>query len=56
MKYRKEERIDEIRQLKQKRKELLIALQEAERRYDLTRATDLAIWGNPASGSCYGIA
>lgn len=42
MKYRKEkERIDEIRRLKQKREELLIALQEAERRYDLARAADL---------------
>lgn len=42
MRYRKEkERIDEIRQLKQKREELLYALQEAERRYDLARAADL---------------
>uniref|UniRef100_A0A5B7AZX6 Chaperone protein ClpB1 n=1 Tax=Davidia involucrata TaxID=16924 RepID=A0A5B7AZX6_DAVIN len=42
MKYRKEkERIDEIRRLKQKREELLIALQEAERRYDLARVADL---------------
>lgn len=42
MKYIKEkERIDEIRRLKQKREELLIALQEAERRYDLARAADL---------------
>ncbi|GKV35535.1 hypothetical protein SLEP1_g43791 [Rubroshorea leprosula] len=42
MKYRKEkERIDEIRRLKQKREELLFALQEAERRYDLARAADL---------------
>ena len=42
MRYRKEkERIDEIRRLKQKREELLIALQEAERRYDLARAADL---------------
>ena len=37
MKYRKEkERIDEIRRPKRKREELQIALQEAERRYDLT--------------------
>ncbi|XP_010537384.1 PREDICTED: chaperone protein ClpB1 [Tarenaya hassleriana] len=42
MKYRKEkERIDEIRRLKQKREELIFALQEAERRYDLARAADL---------------
>ncbi|XWS37283.1 hypothetical protein CRYUN_Cryun19dG0029900 [Craigia yunnanensis] len=42
MKYRKEkERIDEIRRLKQKREELLFALLEAERRYDLARAADL---------------
>ncbi|MCI59797.1 chaperone protein ClpB1-like, partial [Trifolium medium] len=42
MKYSKEkERIDEIRRLKQKREELLFALQEAERRYDLARAADL---------------
>ncbi|XVE56823.1 hypothetical protein DITRI_Ditri04bG0041800 [Diplodiscus trichospermus] len=42
MKYRKEKkRIDEIRRLKQKREELLFALQEAERRYDLARAADL---------------
>ncbi|KAL8230733.1 hypothetical protein R6Q57_000511 [Mikania cordata] len=42
MKYRKEkERIDEIRRLKQRREELLVALQEAERRYDLARAADL---------------
>ncbi|KAK9066581.1 hypothetical protein SSX86_013904 [Deinandra increscens subsp. villosa] len=42
MKYKKEkERIDEIRRLKQKREELLVALQEAERRYDLARAADL---------------
>lgn len=42
MRYRKEkERIDEIRRLKQKREELLFALQEAERRYDLARAADL---------------
>lgn len=42
MKYRKEkERIDELRRLKQKRDELMYALQEAERRYDLARAADL---------------
>ncbi|KAL0318786.1 UNVERIFIED_CONTAM: Chaperone protein ClpB1 [Sesamum angustifolium] len=42
MKYRKEkERIDELRRLKQRRDELLYALQEAERRYDLARAADL---------------
>lgn len=42
MRYKKEkERIDEIRRLKQKREELLFALQEAERRYDLARAADL---------------
>ncbi|KAG7037142.1 Chaperone protein ClpB1, partial [Cucurbita argyrosperma subsp. argyrosperma] len=42
MKYRKEkERVDEIRRLKQRREELQIALQEAERRYDLARAADL---------------
>ncbi|GMI78215.1 heat shock protein 101 [Hibiscus trionum] len=42
MKYRKEkERVDEIRRLKQKREELNIALQEAERRYDLARVADL---------------
>ncbi|KAK0592410.1 hypothetical protein LWI29_018637 [Acer saccharum] len=42
MKYRKEkERIDELRRLKQKREELLIAADEAERRYDLARAADL---------------
>ena len=42
MKYRKEkERIDELRRLKQKREELLFAVQEAERRYDLARAADL---------------
>ncbi|TYH80278.1 hypothetical protein ES332_D03G121500v1 [Gossypium tomentosum] len=35
------ERVDEIRRLKQKREELLLALQEAERRYDLARAADL---------------
>ncbi|KAK2634359.1 hypothetical protein Ddye_029151 [Dipteronia dyeriana] len=42
MKYRKEkERIDELRRLKQKREELLIAADEAERRYDLARVADL---------------
>lgn len=42
MKYRKEkERTDEIRRLKKKREELLFALAEAERRYDLARAADL---------------
>nr|GMC50702.1 chaperone protein ClpB1 [Ipomoea batatas] len=42
MKYTKEkERIDELRRVKQKRDELMIALQEAERRYDLARAADL---------------
>ena len=42
MKYRKEkERIDELRRLKQKREELLFAIQEAERRYDLARVADL---------------
>ncbi|RAL40330.1 hypothetical protein DM860_006400 [Cuscuta australis] len=42
MKYIKEkERIDELRRLKQKRDELMYALQEAERRYDLARAADL---------------
>lgn len=42
MKYKKEkERIDEIRRLKQKREELVLAAQEAERRYDLARAADL---------------
>ncbi|XP_042501612.1 chaperone protein ClpB1 [Macadamia integrifolia] len=42
MKYRKEkQRIDEIRRLKQKREELLITLQEAERRMDLARVADL---------------
>ncbi|XVF54418.1 hypothetical protein PTKIN_Ptkin05aG0178600 [Pterospermum kingtungense] len=42
MKYKKEkERIDEIRRLKHKREELLFALQEAERRYDLARVADL---------------
>ncbi|TQD99992.1 hypothetical protein C1H46_014371 [Malus baccata] len=43
MKYRKKkERVDELRKLKQKREELLVALAEAERRYDLARAADLS--------------
>lgn len=42
MKYNKEkERIDQIRSLKQKREDLLISLQEAERRGDLARVADL---------------
>ncbi|KAF5193714.1 Chaperone protein clpb [Thalictrum thalictroides] len=42
MKYTKEkERIDEIRRLKQKKEEILIDIQEAERRYNLARAADL---------------
>ncbi|GFZ03516.1 heat shock protein 101 [Actinidia rufa] len=42
MKYRKEkERIDELRRLKQRREELLFAIQDAERRYDLARVADL---------------
>ncbi|KAK2978059.1 LOW QUALITY PROTEIN: hypothetical protein RJ640_015697, partial [Escallonia rubra] len=42
MKYQKEkERIDEIRRLKQKRKELLFAAEEAQRRFELARAADL---------------
>ncbi|CAA0826604.1 Chaperone protein ClpB1 [Striga hermonthica] len=42
MRYRKEkERIDELRRLKQKRDELLYAIQEAERRCDLARVADL---------------
>ncbi|XP_051114806.1 chaperone protein ClpB1 [Andrographis paniculata] len=42
MRYSKEkERIDELRRLKQRRDELMYALQEAERRYDLARAADL---------------
>ncbi|GKA91899.1 chaperone protein ClpB1 [Tanacetum coccineum] len=42
MKYNKEkERTDEIRRLKQKREELMVALQEAERRTDIVRAADL---------------
>ncbi|GJY05473.1 disease resistance TIR-NBS-LRR class family protein [Tanacetum coccineum] len=41
-KYKKEkERIDQIRRLKQKREELMVALQEAERRTDYVRAADL---------------
>ncbi|CAN6717681.1 unnamed protein product [Malus baccata var. baccata] len=43
MKYRKKkERVDELRKLKQKREELLVALADAERRYDLARAADLS--------------
>lgn len=46
MKYQKEkQRIDEIRRLKQRREELLFALQEAERRYDLARVADLRYGG-----------
>ena len=42
MKHKKEkERIDELRQLTKKREELLLSLQEAERRYDLVRVADL---------------
>ncbi|XP_020098644.1 chaperone protein ClpB1-like [Ananas comosus] len=42
MKYQKEkERVDEIRRLKQRREELLISLQEAQRRMDLARIADL---------------
>ncbi|KAJ8525982.1 hypothetical protein K7X08_037201 [Anisodus acutangulus] len=42
MRYKKEkERIDELRRLKEKRDELMYALQKAERRYDLARAADL---------------
>ena len=42
MKYKKEkERTDEIRRLKQKREELMVALQEAERRTNIVRAADL---------------
>ncbi|XP_076947548.1 chaperone protein ClpB1-like [Bidens hawaiensis] len=42
MKYKKEkERVDEIRRLKQKRKELLVLLQEAERRRDSANAAYL---------------
>ncbi|MQM02470.1 hypothetical protein Taro_035240 [Colocasia esculenta] len=42
MRYRKEkERIDEIRKLKQRREELMVCLQEAERRMDLARVADL---------------
>ncbi|XP_045817512.1 chaperone protein ClpB1-like isoform X1 [Trifolium pratense] len=35
------ERINEKRRLKQKREELILSLEEAERRYDLARAADL---------------
>lgn len=46
MKYKKEkERVDELRKLKQRREELLFALAEAERRYDLARAADLRYGG-----------
>ncbi|CAO2818512.1 unnamed protein product [Amaranthus hypochondriacus] len=46
MKYGKEkERIDELRHLKQRREELILAAQEAERRYDLARAADLRYGG-----------
>jgi ATP-dependent Clp protease ATP-binding subunit ClpB len=42
MKYSKEkERINEKRRLKKKREELILSLEEAERRYDLARAADL---------------
>ncbi|CAI9111863.1 OLC1v1012192C1 [Oldenlandia corymbosa var. corymbosa] len=42
MKYQKEKgRVDELRRLRRKRDELLVALQEAERRFDLARAADL---------------
>ncbi|MCI29598.1 chaperone protein ClpB1-like, partial [Trifolium medium] len=42
MKHSKEnERINEKRRLKQKREELILSLEEAERRYDLARAADL---------------
>eukprot|EP01018_Ginkgo_biloba_P024764 Gb_21273 [translate_table: standard] len=42
MKYQKEEeRLDEIRRLKQKREELLFTLQEAKRRMDLARVADI---------------
>ncbi|KAL3748581.1 hypothetical protein ACJRO7_009765 [Eucalyptus globulus] len=42
MKYKKEKQIiNEIRQLKRKREELLFAAQEPKRRYDLARAADL---------------
>ncbi|KAJ7563837.1 hypothetical protein O6H91_03G127900 [Diphasiastrum complanatum] len=42
MKYQREkQRIDKIRQLKQKREELLVNLAEAERRMDLARAADI---------------
>ncbi len=38
---REKERVDELHRLKQRREELLAALAEAERRYDLARAGDL---------------
>jgi ATP-dependent Clp protease ATP-binding subunit ClpB len=38
---REKERVDELHRLKQRREELLAALAEAERRYDLARAADL---------------
>ncbi|KAH1115224.1 hypothetical protein J1N35_008602 [Gossypium stocksii] len=42
MKYQKEKgRVDEIRRLKQKREKLMLALQDAERRYDLAIAANL---------------
>ncbi|KAG5522733.1 hypothetical protein RHGRI_034773 [Rhododendron griersonianum] len=47
MKYWKEkERIDELHRLKQKREELLIALQQVERRYDLARVADIKCGGD----------
>lgn len=42
MKHQKEKvRLDEIRRLKQKREEIMLNLQEAERRMDLARVADL---------------
>ncbi|RHN71524.1 hypothetical protein MtrunA17_Chr2g0277791 [Medicago truncatula] len=42
MKYRKEKaRIDEIQRLKLKSEELILSLQEAERRHDIERAASL---------------
>ncbi len=42
MRYQREkETVDELRRLKQRREELLAALAEAERHYDLARAADL---------------
>lgn len=42
MKYEREKaRVDQNRRLKQKREEILVNIQEAERRYDLARAADL---------------